>query len=175
MFPALLRSDYWFWRAPLHSHYGRIPQLPGGIRPQAFDTSQNIIISDDNHGQAQVFFDQSYANIRKTIGAYEGIPVITGFVAVSHTGQPTTLGRNGSDFTASIIGAGLGADKVEIWTDVDGVLSGDPRIIDNTFVIDELSVEEAHGAFLLWRRSHSSLDHAPGGGKRYSPLDQKHP
>jgi aspartokinase/homoserine dehydrogenase 1 len=114
-----------------------------GHKAQAFDTSQNIIISDDNHGQAQVFFDQSYTNIRKTIGAYEGIPVITGFVAVSHTGQPTTLGRNGSDFTASIIGAGLGADKVEIWTDVDGVLSGDPRIINNTFVIDELSVEEA--------------------------------
>jgi aspartokinase/homoserine dehydrogenase 1 len=114
-----------------------------GHQAQAFDTSENIIISDDNHGQAQVFFDQSYSNIQRQISSYPGIPVITGFIAVSHTGQPTTLGRNGSDFTASIVGAGLEAEKVEIWTDVDGVLSGDPRIIENTFVIDELSVEEA--------------------------------
>jgi len=114
-----------------------------GHEAKAFDTSDGIIISDDNHGRAQVHFQESYSNIKKMIGNYKGLAVVTGFIALSHTGQPTTLGRNGSDYTASLVGAGLGADRVEIWTDVDGVLSGDPRIIEGTFVIPELSLEEA--------------------------------
>lgn len=69
--------------------------------------------------------------------------VITGFVAATREGIPTTLGRNGSDFSASIFGALLGAESVEIWTDVDGVMSADPSCVPDAEVLEEVSYEEA--------------------------------
>ncbi len=72
-----------------------------------------------------------------------GIVVITGFVASDKDGLPTTLGRNGSDYSASIFGALLDADEVHIWTDVDGVMSGDPRQVPEATIIDEMSYSEA--------------------------------
>ena len=70
-------------------------------------------------------------------------PSITGFVASDKDGLPTTLGRNGSDYSASIFGALLDADEVHIWTDVDGVMSGDPRQVPEAKIIDEMSYSEA--------------------------------
>ncbi|MBN2441409.1 MAG: aspartate kinase [Spirochaetales bacterium] len=107
------------------------------------DASENFIITDNQHGSATVHFQQSYENIQKKLKKADGIPVITGFIASTEIGLTTTLGRNGSDYTASIIGAALNAECVEIWTDVDGVLSADPRIVANAFVIPELSYQEA--------------------------------
>jgi bifunctional aspartokinase / homoserine dehydrogenase 1 len=69
--------------------------------------------------------------------------VITGFVASTPDGVPTTLGRNGSDYTASIFGALLGAGEIHIWTDVDGVMSADPRLVPDAVRIDSLSYDEA--------------------------------
>ncbi len=69
--------------------------------------------------------------------------VITGFVASDPEGAPTTLGRNGSDYSASIFASLLGATEIVIWTDVDGVLSADPRLVPQTRVLDELSFDEA--------------------------------
>ena len=69
--------------------------------------------------------------------------IVTGFIARDHQGLQTTLGRNGSDFTASIFGNLLDADEIHIWTDVDGVLSADPRLVPDATVIDSLSYEEA--------------------------------
>jgi aspartokinase/homoserine dehydrogenase 1 len=74
---------------------------------------------------------------------FKGRLVITGFVATTTTGMPTTLGRNGSDFSGSIFGALLSAEEIIIWTDVDGVLSADPRLVPNAQVIDQLSYNEA--------------------------------
>ena len=74
---------------------------------------------------------------------FAGIAVITGFVATDKDGLPTTLGRNGSDYSASIFGALLDADEVHIWTDVDGVMSGDPRQVPEATIIDEMSYSEA--------------------------------
>jgi aspartokinase/homoserine dehydrogenase 1 len=74
---------------------------------------------------------------------FEGVAVITGFVASDKDGLPTTLGRNGSDYSASIFGALLDADEVHIWTDVDGVMSGDPRQVPEAKIIDEMSYSEA--------------------------------
>jgi aspartokinase/homoserine dehydrogenase 1 len=74
---------------------------------------------------------------------FAGIAVITGFVASDKNGLPTTLGRNGSDYSASIFGALLDADEVHIWTDVDGVMSGDPRQVPEATIIDEMSYSEA--------------------------------
>ena len=69
--------------------------------------------------------------------------IVTGFIARDIAGLQTTLGRNGSDFTASIMGNLLDADEIHIWTDVDGVLSADPRLVPDATVIDSLSYEEA--------------------------------
>lgn len=75
---------------------------------------------------------------------YSGfIPILTGFIAATPDGRTTTLGRNGSDYTAAILGACLSATQVEIWTDVDGVYSADPGIVPDAFVIPALSYEEA--------------------------------
>ncbi|MGA2548116.1 MAG: bifunctional aspartate kinase/homoserine dehydrogenase I [Rectinemataceae bacterium] len=71
------------------------------------------------------------------------LPVVTGFIASTPSGETITLGRGGSDYTAAIIGAVLGADEVEIWTDVDGILTADPRKVPDAFSLDSLSYEEA--------------------------------
>ncbi|MBN1697036.1 MAG: aspartate kinase [Spirochaetales bacterium] len=107
------------------------------------DASDGVIITDNVHGSAAVLFTQSYKAILKRIKSVKGIPVVTGFIASTSSGVVTTLGRNGSDYTASIVGAGLDADIIEIWTDVDGVLSADPRYVKEAFVIPELSYQEA--------------------------------
>lgn len=74
---------------------------------------------------------------------HEGIAVVTGYIASSEDGLPATLGRNGSDYSASIFAALLGAKEINIWTDVDGVMSGDPRLVPEATVIDEISYSEA--------------------------------
>jgi aspartokinase/homoserine dehydrogenase 1 len=74
---------------------------------------------------------------------FKGRLVVTGFIATTAVGLPTTLGRNGSDFSGSIFGALLNAAEIIIWTDVDGVLSADPRLVPNAQVIDQLSYNEA--------------------------------
>jgi len=74
---------------------------------------------------------------------FQGRVIVTGFVATTTTGMQTTLGRNGSDFSGSIFGALLDASQIIIWTDVDGVLSADPRLVPNAQVIDQLSYNEA--------------------------------
>lgn len=86
----------------------------------------------------------SRANTARVIGPEEDVTlVVTGFIARNPAGLQTTLGRNGSDFTASIVGSLLDADEIQIWTDVDGVLSADPRLVPEATIIDSLSYEEA--------------------------------
>jgi len=87
---------------------------------------------------------ESRANLQALVPAeFTGTLIITGFIACNQRGVPTTLGRNGSDFSASIFGALLGASEIHIWTDVDGVLSADPRRVPDATVIDSLSYSEA--------------------------------
>jgi len=105
--------------------------------------SRSFIKTDNKHGSANVLFKESYKLIREKLINEKRISVITGFIASNFENVTTTLGRNGSDFSASIIGAGLDSKKIEIWTDVDGVHSADPRIVDTSYVIDELSIEDA--------------------------------
>src|SRR5206468_8695487 len=71
------------------------------------------------------------------------IPVVTGFIGATEDGQTTTIGRNGSDYSAAIVGAALNAAVIEIWTDVDGVLSADPRVVPTAFVLPQMTYEEA--------------------------------
>ena len=105
--------------------------------------AREMILTDDHFGSAAVDFDASYPRIAARIAAIPGIAVIPGFIGATSRGVTTTLGRNGSDFTASIIGAGASAELIDIWTDVDGVLSADPRLVPDAFVVPEISYEEA--------------------------------
>jgi aspartokinase/homoserine dehydrogenase 1 len=91
-----------------------------------------------------VRWEQSKANLLELVPArFTGTLVITGFIATDTQGLQTTLGRNGSDYSASIFGALLDAGEIVIWTDVDGVLSADPRLVPEATVIDALSYNEA--------------------------------
>ena len=100
-------------------------------------------------GGGIVEFAKTYYNIQMYFNKVWGpkwlgkVAVVTGFVGATADGITTTLGRNGSDYTGAIFGAALDVKDIEIWTDVDGVLSADPRVVKKAFVIPELSVEEA--------------------------------
>jgi aspartokinase/homoserine dehydrogenase 1 len=108
-----------------------------------FVDAREIIVTDNNYSSAQVFYKETYDKIKNRISGKRDIYIITGFIASTKDDVTTTLGRNGSDYTASIIGAGINAECVEIWTDVDGAMSADPRSVKNAFVIDGLSYQEA--------------------------------
>ena len=86
---------------------------------------------------------EAYANLRKSLEATPGVPVITGFLGRDVEGNVTTLGRSGSDYTATIVGRAVGADEVEIWTDVSGVLTADPRIVPDARPVRRLTYAEA--------------------------------
>lgn len=104
--------------------------------------AREIIVTDKRHDAARVLVDASYARIRARF-TENLIYVVTGFIASSEDGVTTTLGRGGSDYTAALIGAALDVEKIEIWTDVDGFMSADPRIVDSAFVLPQVSYEEA--------------------------------
>ncbi|WP_289733122.1 bifunctional aspartate kinase/homoserine dehydrogenase I [Paramuribaculum intestinale] len=109
-----------------------------------FDSRQ-IIKTVDQFGKHVLDNDATLPLVMQTLGAkdYE-VAVVPGFISSdSATGDVTNLGRGGSDYTAAIIAAALDADLLEIWTDVDGFMTADPRIISNTYVIDHLTFVEA--------------------------------
>jgi aspartokinase/homoserine dehydrogenase 1 len=107
------------------------------------DAREVITVEWGNLGPA-VQWAASEANIRRVVPEhFKGRLVVTGFIAATAEGVQTTLGRNGSDFSGSIFGALLDAHEIIIWTDVDGVLSADPRLVPNAQVIDQLSYNEA--------------------------------
>ncbi|MEE8442079.1 MAG: aspartate kinase [Spirochaetia bacterium] len=119
-----------------------------GLETRMVD-GRTIIRTDTAHGSAAVDFESNYDLIRNEISrdarvAGDGpIVVITGFIASDAHGVTTTLGRNGSDYTVSLVGAAMEADAIEIWTDVDGVFSADPRFVDSASVLDAVSYREA--------------------------------
>ena len=107
------------------------------------DAREVVIVEWGSLGPA-VSWAASEKNLRERIPeGFAGRLVVTGFVATTVGGMQTTLGRNGSDFSGSIFGALLQAAEIVIWTDVDGVLSADPRLVPNAQVIDQLSYNEA--------------------------------
>ena len=117
--------------------------LTASGQPAEFVDARDMILTDSTHGSAVVDYTETYQRTARRLHRAAGIPVITGFVASSADGVTTTLGRNGSDYTASLVGAAVSASAVEIWTDVDGVMSADPRCVPQSFVIPEISLQEA--------------------------------
>ncbi|HYI08334.1 MAG TPA: lysine-sensitive aspartokinase 3 [Thermoanaerobaculia bacterium] len=108
--------------------------------------AENVIFTNDQFGGASPLMDKTReAAKRELLPLLERniIPVMGGFIGQSTGGATTTLGRNGSDYSAAIVGAALGAEEVQIWTDVDGLLTCDPRLVPGARVIELLSFEEA--------------------------------
>jgi aspartate kinase len=104
------------------------------------------IITDARHGQASPVWDATNQRIQENLGPLlesGHVPVLGGFIASSCEGVPTTLGRGGSDFSAAIVGAALSAARLEIWTDVDGIMTTDPKLCADARVIRKLSFDEA--------------------------------
>jgi aspartokinase/homoserine dehydrogenase 1 len=104
--------------------------------------ARNFMVTDDRFGEARVDFHATAAAARERFAGFSGVPVVTGFIGATRRGEATTLGRGASDFTASVLGAVLDAEAVEIWTDVPGVMSADPREVPGAFPLPELSFDE---------------------------------
>lgn len=103
--------------------------------------SRDYIVTDDRHTQAAPQFEQTYSRLAQLPRGR--MIVMGGFIAATTSGVTTTLGRGGSDYSASIIGAGVGADEIQIWTDVDGMLTCDPRIAPGGHRVKVISFAEA--------------------------------
>jgi len=114
-----------------------------GITAEFID-ARKLIKTDDTFGSARVDIPRTYKNISSYFEKSESsLKVVTGFVGSTKNNETTTLGRGGSDYTASLFGAAINAAKIEIWTDVDGVLTADPRKVPTAFTIDKMTYQEA--------------------------------
>jgi len=113
-----------------------------GLKTELLD-ARELIKTDDRFGKGRVQMDVTAKNIREYFSHHNQIQVITGFLSSTDKNETTTLGRGGSDYTASIFGAALNAEEIEIWTDVDGVLTTDPKQVKKAFSLSEMTYEEA--------------------------------
>lgn len=107
--------------------------------------SRRVIVTDHRHTQAAPIFSETYPRLAALLPplAADKIIVMGGFIGSTEDGVTTTLGRGGSDFTASIVGAGIGAEEIQIWTDVDGMLTADPSILPGGHRVKTISFAEA--------------------------------
>ena len=107
--------------------------------------ARNVIITDSNFTEASPDVPETYERTLRAIGSLEKgtVAVMGGFIGADRDGSTTTLGRGGSDFTASLVGAAIGAQEIQIWTDVDGVLTCDPRIVPEARPVKTISFDEA--------------------------------
>jgi aspartokinase/homoserine dehydrogenase 1 len=130
------------WSTKLfHPYFAERTRRPGAV--QWVDARRVVVVEWGSLGPA-VQWSQSHDRLAELVAEdFSGTLIVTGFIASKARGVQTTLGRNGSDFSASIFGALLEAREIHIWTDVDGVLSADPRRVPDATVIDSLSYNEA--------------------------------
>lgn len=105
--------------------------------------SSEFIRTDSNFGKAVVDFNQTNINICEAFKGFSGVAVVPGFISKNEKGEFTTIGRGGSDYTAAIIAAALEVEILEIWTDVNGFMTADPRVISKAYTIPELTYSEA--------------------------------
>lgn len=126
------------------------PILAGALAsrglPAAAVDPVKIIVTDGTHEAALPLVEETTLQCRKNLGALleqNTLPVVGGYVGATKTGVVTTLGRGGSDLTASLIAKALGADALEYWKDVDGILTADPNLVDNARPVPSLTFREA--------------------------------
>jgi aspartate kinase len=124
--------------------YGALKDI--GVEACFLTGSEAGIVTDSNFGEAVPLINVTKLQVRERLEPLLGkgvVPVVTGFIAATQDGVTTTLGRGGSDYTATIIGAALAAQEVWIWTDVDGLMTSDPKIVPNAKTLPEISFKEA--------------------------------
>ena len=140
--------------------------------PSVAVDAREFLVTDDQFTHANVNFKRTNPRARRLFARLlrshgdRVIPVATGFIGATEDGQTTTIGRNGSDYSAAIVGAAVGADAIEIWTDVDGVLSADPRIVPSAFVQPQMTYEEAMELSYFGAKVLHSASIAPAVAKR---------
>ncbi len=114
--------------------------------PGLWIDARHVLVTDEEHTVAVPDMDATCRNAQAVLApviARQQIPVLGGFIAATAHGVTTTLGRGGSDYSAAIFGACLGVDEIQIWTDVDGMLTADPRVVPSPLVVPHLSFAEA--------------------------------
>jgi aspartate kinase len=114
--------------------------------PARWVDARQVLVTDAHHGSAQpdrTATDERLALLVRPLTADGIVPVLGGFIGATTTGLTTTLGRGGSDYSAALFGAGLASEEIQIWTDVDGMLTADPRVVDRPQVVPRLSFDEA--------------------------------
>jgi len=111
--------------------------------PAEYLDARKVIRTDNQFGYAKVDFEATHKLIRYHFKNHNDVQIITGFIATSESGETTTLGRSGSDYTAAIFAGALQASALEIWTDVDGMMTADPRLVKKAFTVPQMSYEEA--------------------------------
>ncbi|MEK6808755.1 MAG: lysine-sensitive aspartokinase 3 [Nanoarchaeota archaeon] len=112
-----------------------------GLFSDHYDAWEIGMITDESFGKAEPL-SESYKKM-SNVSKLNGIPIITGFIGKTVKGKVTTLGRGGSDYTAAIIGSAINSEEIQIWTDVNGIMSADPKIVKNSKTIPIMSFEEA--------------------------------
>jgi len=117
-----------------------------GLESEHLTGGEAGIVTDSNFGEAGLLMNFTKFQVKKNLEPLlknGTVPVLTGFIAATQDGETTTLGRGGSDYTATIVGAALDVDEVWIWTDVDGLMTADPKIVPEAKTIHEMSFQEA--------------------------------
>ena len=114
-----------------------------GIKANAYMAYDVGFITDSNFGNAEVL-EETETNIRNAFkNIHDEVPIVTGYIAKNKKNEITTLGRGGSDYTATILASALNAEEVQIWTDVDGIMTADPKIVKNPKSLEVVSYQEA--------------------------------
>ena len=114
--------------------------------PAELVDARDVMVTDELHTRAIPDLDAITDSARRVIApmlAHGRVPVVGGFIGRSPAGVTTTIGRGGGDFSAALLGAALGAEAIEIWTDVDGMLTADPRVVSGARLIEEIRFDEA--------------------------------
>jgi aspartate kinase len=113
--------------------------------PAVHVDARTVLVTDSRHTQALPLYSRTYARFKERVAPLLAgkVAVMGGFIGASASGETTTLGRGGSDFSAAIAGAGIGAEEIQIWTDVDGMLTCDPRVLPGGRLVKRISFAEA--------------------------------
>ena len=114
--------------------------------PASYVDARRCIITDEEHGGAQPLLEETWRQTRAELGPLieaKRVPVLGGFIGASRNGVTTTLGRGSSDYSATLFGAAMGAHEIQIWTDVDGVMTADPNLVVGARTVSQISYDEA--------------------------------
>jgi aspartate kinase len=117
-----------------------------GMDAASMEADSLGMVTNDEHGNAVAILDECEKNMAQPLESAlkkDTVPVVTGFFGITRTGHVTTVGRSGTDYTAAVVGYALRASPIEIWKEVDGFMSADPKLVKGAFLLDRLSYEEA--------------------------------